>query len=77
MPKKELPRNIPVCRTVGDLLKELEKLPRTLAIKQGFGNGVKPVVYNINCIWSKPQLEFNENVELTGAEPASSAEHPR
>lgn len=59
--KKELPKNIKVCRTVGALIKELEKLPRTLAVNQGFGKGVKPTVFNANCEWSKPFLEFKEN----------------
>jgi len=61
MPKKELPKNINVCRTVGELMNELEKLPRTLAVNQGFRKGVKLTVYNANCEWLKPFLEFSEN----------------
>lgn len=59
--KKELPKDINVCRTVGALIKELEKLPRTLAINQGFGKGVKPTVYNAHVEWSKPFIKFEEN----------------
>ena len=45
------------CRTVGALIKELQKLPKTLGIRQGFGDGVKPTVYNAK---TSAFLEFEE-----------------
>lgn len=38
----------PTAKTVGDLKRQLDKLPNTLNIEQGFGKGVGLVVYNIN-----------------------------
>ena len=34
------------CRTVGELIKELEKLPKRLPIEHEFEDYVLPVVYN-------------------------------
>ena len=42
---KEQPK-IKKCKTVGNLMDELAKLPKTLPIKQGFGIGVNPTVFN-------------------------------
>lgn len=49
-----------VCQTVEQLIKELQKLPGGLPIKQGFCDGVVPVVFN-NSRCHKPHLEFEEN----------------
>jgi len=48
----------PVAETVGDLIKILGELPRSLKIKQGFGEGVECSVLNYgdnDCF-----LEFEE-----------------
>jgi len=48
----------PTAKTVGDLKKQLDKLPNTLNIEQGFGKGVELVVYNINQ--QDTHLEFQD-----------------
>ncbi len=44
---KEVPK-LKKCKSVGKLIEELSRLPKTLPIRQGFGDGVKLVVYNSN-----------------------------
>ena len=43
--------------TVGDLIEALQTLPKNLPIRQGFGEGVHPVVYNAR---TDAHLEFTE-----------------
>lgn len=56
---KKLPKNIPACDTVGELMQELAKLPPELPIKLSFEDGVKPVVYNAK--YDDRHLSFEEN----------------
>lgn len=56
MKLKEAPK-LKKCRTVGKLIEELQKLPKTLPIRQGFGDGVSIEVYNIS---TDAHLEFEE-----------------
>ena len=56
MKLKEQPK-LKKCRTVGALIKQLETLPKTLPIRQSFGLGVQPVVYNVK---TDAHLEFEE-----------------
>lgn len=42
---KSLPE-LKKCKNVGQLIKELEKLPKTLPIYCGMSKAVKPVVFN-------------------------------
>jgi hypothetical protein len=37
----------PVVYRVGDLIKQLEKLPKTLSLEKGVGDGMELVVYNM------------------------------
>ena len=53
---KEQPK-LKTCRTVGKLIEELQKLPKTLPIKQGFGDGTMPTVFNST---TSAFLEFEE-----------------
>lgn len=45
-------------KTVGALIKQLEKLPKSMKISQGFGEGVKLGVYNYS--------ETAKDLELDG-----------
>lgn len=58
---KKLPKDIPPCYTVGELAAELAKLPQGLALKIGFEDGLKPVVYNAK--YEDRHLSFEENEE--------------
>ncbi len=44
--------------TVGDLIKELQRLPPELAVNQGMGEGVDVTVFNRNL--ENPQVGFSE-----------------
>ena len=38
----------PTCETVGELINELNRLPKELEVRLGFGSMAKLVVFNIN-----------------------------
>lgn len=58
---KSLPKKIPACGTVGDLVRELSKLPPELPIAANAGDepGVKPVIFNAK--YDDRHLSFEEN----------------
>jgi len=45
------------CKTVGKLIVELQKLPKTLPVNHGLGIGIKPTVFNSK---TNAFLEFEE-----------------
>jgi len=47
--------------TVGKLVEYLETLPKGLKIKQGFGRGTIPTIYNEHSEFSGRFLEFKES----------------
>jgi len=47
-----------VCKTVGEVIEQLKRLPDDLAIGQGFGSAVRLTVYNITR--EDPHLDFSE-----------------
>ena len=56
MKLKEQPK-LKKCKNVGKLIEELQKLPKSLPIRQGFGEGISIEVYNIS---TDAFLEFEE-----------------
>lgn len=51
--------------TVGELIEQLQKLPKDLKINQGFGKGVRACVYNVNAAHVDfPHMEFQEVDEM-------------
>ena len=58
IPKKFTHGNGAKANTVGALIKQLELLPKSLKVKQGFGNNAILVVYNSST--ENPHLEIIE-----------------
>lgn len=51
-----------VCRTVGELIAELQLLPQDLRIEQGFGEGVRVEIFNAMKRHGDPE---DAHVQLT------------
>ena len=47
-----------LCDTVGEVIEQLNRLPKTLNIGQGFGETVRITVYNISS--DNPHVAFDE-----------------
>ena len=48
-----------VCDTVGEVIEQLNRLPKDLEVSQGFGESVRIVVYNISR--ENPHVSFEED----------------
>ena len=59
-----LPKSIPTCETVGELVAQLQKLPPELPVGEG-GGGVTPIVFNAN--YDTVHLELMEDDDTWGA----------
>jgi len=53
--------------TVGDLIEALKTLPPSLPVRQGFGEGVHPVVYNAktDAFLEFAEVEEDEDEDFT------------
>lgn len=47
-----------LCETVGEVIEQLNKLPKDLDVVQGFGDAVRITVYNISR--ENPHVSFDE-----------------
>ena len=58
--KKAKKPHHPIATNVGELIKQLQRLPHALPVESDWGGGVELTVYNVNTDFGHTHLQFCE-----------------